>query len=182
MSHDADPLSHAMHAYKCRSGSGIYRRSDSTFVHPTATIGGGSILWHFSLILADVRIGADVSVGSVVEIGARSTIGDRSRISRGVFLPNASIVGERVFIGPNVTFTDDRFPQVLEPGQSYVAEPPVIEDGAMIGAGAVICPGVRIGRGALIAAGSIISTDVPPFTQMRGEPARARPSAAVMRG
>ncbi len=140
------------------------------FVDPTASIGGGSVIWHFARVLANARIGKDCSIGSCAEIGRGASIGDRTRISSGVFIPSNAVIGADVFIGPNVTMTDDRHPQA---GNSrYQAEPPVIDNGASIGAGAILLPGVKIGHHAFVAAGAIVTKDVPPNTSVRCEPAR----------
>lgn len=48
----------------------------------------------------------------------------------------------------------------------------VLEDGAFIGAGSILLPGVRIGRGAYVAAGSVVTTAVPAGTLVAGNPAR----------
>lgn len=144
----------------------------TSFIDPSATLGEGSIAWHYSIILADVRIGDRVNIGAKAEIGRGTVIGDDSRVSSGVFLPANSRVGQRVFIGPNATFTDDKHPVAGNIG--YTALPPVIEDDASIGAGAVILPGVRIGHHALIGAGAIVTRDVEPYAHVRGEPARLR--------
>jgi acetyltransferase-like isoleucine patch superfamily enzyme len=142
------------------------------FIDPSAVIGKGTRVWHFAVILADVTIGENCSIGSCCEIGHGSVIGSGSRIGHGVFLPPKSIIGENVFIGPSVTFTDDKTPRVNNP--YYHAQPPVIEHGANIGAGAVILPGVRIGAGAMIGAGAIVTKDVLPLRMVRSEPARER--------
>lgn len=140
------------------------------FIDSTATLGAGTRVWHFAVVLADVSIGAHCSVGSGSEIGRGSTVGDYTRIGQGVFLPPSSTVGKGVFIGPHVVACDDKWPKV---GNSeYNAEPPIIEDGASVGAGAVLLPGVRIGAGALVGAGAVVTRDVPPGTVLRGEPAR----------
>lgn len=133
-------------------------------------LGERSIIWHGARILSDVVIGNDCMVGGGTEIGRGSTIGDKTRIGANCFLPSNSVVGRRVFIGPNVTCTDDRHPIAGNTG--YTAEPPIIEDEASIGAGAVILPGIRIGSGAIIGAGSIVTKDVEPYMHVRGQPAR----------
>lgn len=146
------------------------------YIDPTSTMGEGSMVWHYARILAEVRIGKNVSIGGGAEIGRGTVIGDDSRISAGVFLPPNSVIGANVFIGPNATFTDDKHPRVLKPGDPpYIAQPPVIHDFAAIGAGAVICPGVIIGEGARVAAGALVTKDVVPHGMVRNpNPARQR--------
>lgn len=150
-----------------------------TFIHPSADIdpsvqiGSGSKIWRMVGILRDTIIGENVSIGGCSEVGHGSVIGDGTRIGYNVFLPNRSNVGRKVFIGPNVTFCDDRHPKVLEEwDEPYEALPPTIGDGAAIGAGVVVLPGITIGRGARVAAGAIVTKNVPDYTAVRGGPAR----------
>jgi len=144
------------------------------FIDPSVRLGKDVKVWHFAVVLSDVVIGDDASIGSFVEIGRSSVIGSGSRIGSHTFLPTNSQIGQNVFIGPNVTFTDDRYPVVNNP--SYHAEPPVVDDFASIGAGSVILPGVRIGRQATIGAGSVVTKDVPDFCKVYGPAATTRPS------
>jgi UDP-2-acetamido-3-amino-2,3-dideoxy-glucuronate N-acetyltransferase len=142
-------------------------------VDPTAVVGRGSVVWANAGILAGVVIGRDVSIGRGCEIGRGSVIGDGSRIGWNTFLPPNSVVGTHVFLGPNVVCTDDRHPKVNRPwDKPYDARPPVIKDGAAVGAGVLLMPGVVIGVGARVAAGSIVTKDVPNYTAVRGGPAR----------
>lgn len=115
-------------------------------------------------------IGERVSIGTYTEIGTYSVIGESTRIGMGVFMPNRSHVGRYVFIGPKVTFTDDKYPDVTK--ANYRPRPPIIKDHASIGAGAVILPGVVIGEGAKVGAGSVVTKDVDPYTTVLGNPAR----------
>lgn len=158
--------------------SGDYRVWPRTralvIVSPNALVPEDTLIWHFARILGFTKIGKDVSIGSCSEIGKTCTIGDRCRISAHVFIPNRTQIGADCFIGPGAIFTDDRYPRVLKEGESYMAEPSIIEDNVGIGAGAVILPGVRIGRGAMIGAGSVISGDVAPGTIMYGPKAQWR--------
>ncbi len=149
------------------------------FVDPTVNIGRGVSIWHFARVMQDVVLGEGVSIGGGAEIGRGSTIGARSRISANVFLPPNATVGCDVFLGPGVVCTDDRHPRVPQPGDPpYDAKPPVIEDNASVGAGAILLPGVRIGAGARVAAGAIVTKDVPPGYMIRGEPGRLRRAPA----
>lgn len=139
-------------------------------IAPTAHIGEGTVVWQFATVLGNAKVGHSCSVGAGAEIGEGSTIGNRVRIGHGSFLPSHSSVGDDVFIGPNVTFTDDRYP--VANNDSYTPEPPVIESGASIGAGAVILPGVRIGRNVTVGAGAVVLESVGPQLRIVGNPAR----------
>src|ERR1035437_3115988 len=110
--------------------------SPVNFIDPTATLQKGVRVWHFARILARAVLAEDVSVGSGAEVGCDSVVGPRSRISAGVFLPACSVIQNDVFIGPNCTFTDDRYPRANNP--KYSAEPPIVGEFASIGAGSTI--------------------------------------------
>jgi len=142
------------------------------FIDPSATFQKGTIIWHYARVLAKCRIGFDVSIGGGTEIGRGTVIGDRTRIGANVFLPPNSVIGSEVFIGPNVTCTDDKHP--MAGNTEYTAEPPTIGDGASIGAGAVLLPGVVIGANARVAAGAVVTRDVPAGMMVVGNPARWR--------
>jgi acetyltransferase-like isoleucine patch superfamily enzyme len=79
-------------------------------------------------------------------------------------------VGKDVFIGPNATFTNDLFPRSMRRPEKYLVT--VIEDGASIGAGAVILPGLTIGAGSLVAAGAVVTKSVAPKSLVCGNPAK----------
>jgi len=142
------------------------------FIDRSATIGKGTEVWHFAVVLADCVIGANVSIGAGAEIGRGSRIGDNSRIGSGVFLPSNSIVGHDCFIGPRVCATDDRYPRVNN--AEYEAEPPTFSDYCSVGAGCTILPGVKIGIKAIVGAGSVVTRDVPAGGKVYGEKAKLR--------
>ena len=79
-------------------------------------------------------------------------------------------VGDDVFIGPNVTFTNDKFPRSKAYPDQFLQTK--IENGASIGGGAVILPGVTIGIGAMVGAGAVVTKSVPPYAIVTGSPAR----------
>src|SRR5262249_19604963 len=79
-------------------------------------------------------------------------------------------IGNDVFIGPNATFTNDKFPRSKK--HQDIIPITMVEDGASIGANATVLPGITIGRQAMIAAGSVVTHSVPPRTIVVGNPAR----------
>jgi UDP-2-acetamido-3-amino-2,3-dideoxy-glucuronate N-acetyltransferase len=144
--------------------------SGLSVIDETVSMGEDCRVWQFSTIGAQVVLGKHCVIGSNCYIGHNSRLGDDVHLNHGVFLPNGSVLGDRVFLGPNVTCTDDKHPRVNNP--AYKTEPPVIEDDANIGAGAVILPGVRLGKGCTIGAGAVVTHDVPAGETWMGIPAK----------
>jgi acetyltransferase-like isoleucine patch superfamily enzyme len=124
------------------------------------------------------RIGARTKVGAFVEIQKGVTIGEDCKISSHTFVCEGVHIGNRVFIGHNVTFINDRFPRAANTDGSLQTEadwecvPTYIEDGASIGSSVTILCGIRIGAGAIVGAGSVVTKDVPAGTIVAGNPAR----------
>jgi len=144
-------------------------------IHPQAlceskSIGEGTRVWAFAHILPGAVIGHDCNVCDGVFIENDVVVGDRVTIKCGVQLWDGLRIADDVFIGPNATFTNDRFPR----SRVYIETFPrtVVEKGASIGANATILPGVVIGSGAMIGAGSVITRSVPPNAIVVGNPAR----------
>jgi UDP-2-acetamido-3-amino-2,3-dideoxy-glucuronate N-acetyltransferase len=145
------------------------------FVHPNAIcestqIGANTRIWAFAHVLKDARIGADCNICDHVFIENDVIVGDRVTIKCGVQLWDGMRVAEQVFIGPNATFANDRFPRSkVYPDQFAIT---TIEAGASIGANATILPGLTIGRGAMVGAGAVVTKNVPANAIVVGNPAR----------
>lgn len=133
-------------------------------------IGYGTRIWQFVVILAGARIGVDCNICAHVLIEGDVVVGNRVTVKSGVQLWDGLRVADDVFIGPNVTFTNDRFPRSKVYPERYLLT--MIEKGASIGAGAVVLPGIRIGEYALVAAGSVVTRDVAARSLVVGNPAR----------
>ena len=147
------------------------------FVHPMAdvhseNIGQDARIWQFVVVLPGARIGSDVNICSHCFVENDVIIGDRVTIKNGVQLWDGMRIADEVFVGPNVTFTNDRYPRSQNQDTKLLST--VVEKGASIGAGAVICPGITIGAGAMVAAGAVVTRDVSAGTLVVGNPATVR--------
>lgn len=147
----------------------------SHFVHPlgiceSTSVGEATRVWAFAHVLPGAVIGSDCNVCDHVLIENDVIIGDRVTVKSGVQLWDGVRLGSDVFVGPNVTFANDRFPR----SKKYPAEFLVtaVADGASLGAGSVILPGVSIGRNAMVGAGAVVTKDVPANAVVVGNPAR----------
>lgn len=144
-------------------------------IHPLADcqstqIGEGSRVWQFTVVLPGARIGRDCNVNAHCFIENDVVLGDAVTVKSGVYLWDGMRVEDRVFIGPNVSFTNDKFPRSKQYPSEFAVT--TLREGCSIGAGAVICPGVTIGRGAMVAAGAVVTKDVPEGVLAIGVPAR----------
>ncbi|MEP6592241.1 MAG: WxcM-like domain-containing protein [Acidobacteriota bacterium] len=159
------------------------------FQHPQALveatgIGAGTRIWAFAHILPGARIGRDCNICDHVFVENRVVIGDRVTVKSGVQLWDGIELESDTFIGPNATFTNDRFPR----SRNWQAEisRTVVREGASVGANATILPGVTIGRRAMVGAGAVVMHDVPPNAIVIGNPAYikgyvdAKPDAAAV--
>lgn len=145
------------------------------FIHATAEvnsehIGEGTRIWQFVVILGGAVISANVNICSHCFIENDVVVGNRVTVKSGVQLWDGVRLADDVFVGPNVTFTNDKRPRSRQHPESY----PItrVEKGASIGGGAVILPGITIGERAMIGAGSIVTKDVAPGVVVLGNPAR----------
>lgn len=125
---------------------------------------------HGVLIRECNEIGASVSIGSGSVIEHHVRIGDRVRLHSNTFIPEYSVLEDDCWIGPNVVFTNARYPR--SPGVKEQLQGPYVARGAKIGANATLLPGVRIGEDALVGAGSVVTRNVPPGAVVAGNPAR----------
>ena len=133
-------------------------------------IGFGTKVWQFVVILDGAQIGSDCNLCSHCFIESDVVVGDRVTVKCGVQLWDGLRVGNDVFIGPNVTFTNDKHPKSHNVG--YEQQYTWIQDGASIGGGAVVLPGINIGKNAVVGAGAVVTKDVPDGVTVIGNPAR----------
>jgi UDP-2-acetamido-3-amino-2,3-dideoxy-glucuronate N-acetyltransferase len=142
---------------------------EKALVESTA-IGSGTRIWAFAHVLPGARVGSDCNICDHVFIENDVVVGDRVTIKSGVQLWDGIELKDDVFIGPNATFSSDRFPRSKRHQTEYPKT--VIHQGASVGANATVLPGIQIGRLAMVGAGSVVTRNVPPFAVVAGNPAR----------
>jgi acetyltransferase-like isoleucine patch superfamily enzyme len=146
-----------------------------SFIHPLADvaecfIGEGTKVWQFVVILKGAKIGRDCNICAQTLIEGDVIVGDRVTVKSGVQLWDGTRLENDVFIGPNVTFTNDIYPRSKEYPESFSGI--TIKKGASIGANATLLPGVTIGENAIVGAGAVVTQDLPPKAVVVGNPAQ----------
>jgi acetyltransferase-like isoleucine patch superfamily enzyme len=149
---------------------------ETAYIHPSAHVSSGAQIGARTKVWVNVQvreaavIGADCILSKDVYVDHGAIIGDRCKIQNGVSVYRGVSLGDDVFVGPHAAFTNDRVPRAFN--VNWAITPTVVKDGASIGANSTIVCGVTIGEYAMVAAGSVVTRDVPPFTLVRGNPAR----------
>lgn len=130
-------------------------------------IGENTNIWQYCVVLPKAKIGSNCNICSHCFIENDVTIGNNVTVKNGVYLYDGITVEDDVFIGPNATFCNDRYPK--SKNKNFKLEPIIIKKGASIGANATILPGVTIGENTLIAAGAIVTKDVKDNVKYMGK-------------
>jgi len=123
-------------------------------------------------------IGNNVRIGPFTEIQDLCCIGDGTVISSHSFISGGTKIGRNVFIGHAVVTCNDKYP--IPNNSEWQSVPPSIGDGASVGSGAIVLPGIHIGENAVIGAGVTVLSDVPAGTVYVGK--RSEPTRAVRHG
>lgn len=133
-------------------------------------IGDGTNIWQFSVVLPKAKIGKNCNICAHTLVENDVIIGDNVTVKSGVYLWDGLVVGNDVFIGPCVSFTNDKLPR----SKKYPTEfqKTVIKDKASIGANATILPGITLGENCMVGAGAVVTKDVPKNAVVIGNPAK----------
>jgi len=115
-------------------------------------------VYSHSIIGPSVRIGKGTVIGSHCVILGEVFIGDNCRIQSFCFIPSGVTILDNVFIGPRVTFLNDKYP----PSKGKHWETTIVMDDVTIGGDCTILPGISIGERSLIGAGTLLSRSVNP--------------------
>jgi UDP-2-acetamido-3-amino-2,3-dideoxy-glucuronate N-acetyltransferase len=156
---------------------------EDVFVHPLALvetddIGNGTRVWAFAHVMKGARVGSNCNIGDHSFLEAGASVGDNVTIKNGNMIWEGVTIEDGVFVGPQVYFSNDRFPRsprLPQAGPRYVDKGwllrTLVRRGASLGSGAVLVPGVVIGQYAMVGAGAVVAGDVAPYALVVGNPA-----------
>jgi acetyltransferase-like isoleucine patch superfamily enzyme len=143
---------------------------ETALLEPGSTVGPGTSVWAFVHVLSGAVIGRDCNICDHVFIEGGVTIGDRVTVKSGVQLWSGVTLEDDVFVGPNATFTNDRFPRSKDHPAAF--DQTTVRRRASIGANATVLAGTVVGTNAMVGAGAVVTHEVPPNAIVAGNPAR----------
>ncbi|MGC8481832.1 MAG: acyltransferase [Acidimicrobiales bacterium] len=147
----------------------------SGFVHPSAVVEDGAILgdgvkvWHFAHIRQDAKIGSGTQIGKSCYVDMDVSIGARCKVQNFVSIYHGVKIEDDVFVGPSVTFTNDKVPRAFG---SWKVSPTLVGKGVSIGANATVVCGIELGDYCMVGAGAVVTRSVDAFALVVGSPAR----------
>ena len=151
---------------------------ETAIVEPGSTLGENTRVWHWAQVRAGAIIGNNCNIGKGVFIDAGVSIGNNVKIQNHVSVFHGVTIGNGVFVGPHVCFTNDKNPRAVMPDGSprsatdWTVAHTTVSDGVSIGANATIVAGITLGPWCMIGAVAVVTSDVPPFALVLGNPGR----------
>ena len=146
-------------------------------IAPDVKLGEGVKIFDF-VNMYGCEVGDNTKIGTFVEVQKGAKIGKNCKISSHTFICEGVTIEDDVFVGHNVTFTNDKYPRATAAGGGLQTEadwaciPTVVKRGVSIGSSASLLCGITIGENAIIGTGSVVTRDVPANTIVAGNPAR----------
>lgn len=149
-------------------------------VDDTAAMGLTTNVWAFAHVMAGACVGEHCNIGDHAFVESGAVVGNNVTLKNHVLVWEGISIEDDVFVGPGVTFTNDRFPRSPRmpaakdrySDKSNWLVKTVVRRGCAIGAAATICPGLELGAYSMVAAGAVVTRDVAPYSLVMGSPAR----------
>lgn len=145
---------------------------ESSYVDDGVSIGKGTKIWHFCHVQEGAVIGENCSFGQNVNISKNVHIGNYVKIQNNVSLYEGVELGDYVFCGPSMVFTNDLTPRAKYPKGQIGYKKTLLKEGVTVGANATIVCGHTLGEWCMIAAGAVVTKDIPPYALVAGVPAK----------
>lgn len=136
----------------------------------TKNIGNNTKIWQYCVVLREAIIGSNCNICAHVLIENKVIIGNNVTVKSGVQIWDGITLKDNVFIGPNVTFTNDKKPRSKEPIKSF--KDTIIGKGVSIGANSTILNGITIGKYSFVGAASLITKNIGRNELWYGSPAK----------
>ncbi len=136
----------------------------------SSTIGEGTNIWQYCVVFENAKIGKNCNINAQCLIENDVLIGNNVTIKSGVQIWDGITLEDDVFIGPNVTFTNDFRPRSKQYPNEFLKT--IIKKGASLGANSTIIGGITIGAYAMVGAGSVVSKDMGAQELWYGNPAK----------
>lgn len=137
-----------------------------TIIYADVVAGDDFQTGHNVMIRENTSFGDHIVVGTNTVIDGQVRVGNFVKIESNCYIPTHADIGSRVFIGPGVVLTNDKYPQKMR--DQYKPQGPIIKDGVTLGGGVVVLPEVTIGKGSFVAAGAVVTKSIPPMSLVKG--------------
>jgi len=124
------------------------------------------VVWNYVVIGDNTKIGDGTVIGSFCDIGKNVTVGKKCNVQAHVTISNECVIGDNVFIAPNSSLLNDKYPK------SGFLTSPVVKDNVIIGGGVTVLPDVVLGENSVVGGGSVVTKNVPPGRVFAGVPAK----------
>jgi len=139
-------------------------------IDPSAEIGPGTKIWHFSHVMQGAKIGPSCNLGQNVVVSPHVILGRNVKVQNNVSIYTGVICEEDVFLGPSMVFTN-----VINPRSAVNRrgeyQKTLLKRGTTVGANATIVCGTVLGEYSFIGAGAVVTKDIKPFALVVGNPA-----------
>lgn len=150
-------------------GSNAFIRSH-TVIYYGNTIGKNFNTGNKTNIREYCNIGDKVSIGTLTVVEHHVEIGNNVRIHSQAFIPEYTILEDDCWIGPNVVFTNAKYPN--SPSAKDNLSGVHVMSKVVIGANCTILPGITLEESCIVGAGSVVTKDVPSGVVVAGNPAK----------